>query len=71
MDKRCGACERPMAYFDDHNECPLGRLAANHCQLDLSRPCEVCKSWLKKTWRKVQKSLLNARAKAVKKGMKY
>ena len=41
------------------------------CQLYMASPCEVCKSWSAKTWRQLRKSLLNARAKAAKKGVKH
>ena len=34
-DKRCGSCNHPVAYFDDHYECPNCRIEAIHCQLDV------------------------------------
>ena len=41
-DKRSRSCKHLMTSFVNHKECPHCRIAANHCQLDVSHPYVVC-----------------------------
>ena len=41
-DKRSRSCKLLMTSFVNHKECPHCRIAASHCQLDVSHPYVVC-----------------------------
>ena len=64
MVTRCMKCRKAFPSFDDHSTCAHCRIAPGLCQLEASKSCHVCHSWSLKIWRKLKKSLRDARAKS-------
>ena len=45
MANLCERCKRSMTSHDDQASCPLCRLAAGECSLDLGNPCNIYREW--------------------------
>ena len=71
MVNQCTKCKQAFLSFDDRSMCAHCRFAAGLCLLEASQPCQVCKSWSLNLWRKLKKSLREARTKAVSRGMQH
>ena len=50
MANGCGRCKRLMSSLDDHASCPLCRIIAGECHLDVDNPCSICGKWTSKQW---------------------
>ena len=57
--------------WDDHSTCLKCRFSAGLCSVDLHKPCEICQSWSLTTWRRLRKSLRDARQKSTKRGTEH
>ena len=68
MVNECHRRKRPRPSFDNHATCPQCRLAAELCQLDASQPCQVWEGWSSRVWKKLGRSLIDTRARAVQRG---
>ena len=64
MANVCGRCKRPMSSHDDHASCPQCRIPAGECNLNFQDPCTICGVWTSKQWRKLRRSLVDARPRA-------
>ena len=68
MTNACSRCPRSTPSFDDHELCPQCRIAAGVCNVDVSNPCLTGLRWNTRTWRRLRKSLVDARLRAVQRG---
>ena len=50
MANVCGQCKRPMSSHDDHASCPLCRITAGECHVDVDNPCSICGILTSKQW---------------------
>ena len=71
MTNACSSCRRSTPSFDDHDLCPQCRIAAGVCNVDVSNPCLTCLKWNTRTWRKLRKSLVDARLSAAQRGKQH
>ena len=64
----CDHCSWMFPTWDDHSTCVKCRFSAGLCSVDLHNPCEICQSWSLTacTWRRLRKSLHDARQKSTK-----
>ena len=71
MSNVCGRCRRPMSSHDDHASCPQCQIAAGECHVDVDNPCSICGEWTSKQWKKLRRSLVDARARASQRGRQH
>ena len=50
MANVCGRCKHLMSSLDDHASCPLCRITAGECHVDVDNPCFICGKWTSKQW---------------------
>ena len=71
MANVCERCKRFMSSHDGHASCPLCRMAAGECHLDIENPCNICGGWTSKQWGKLRRSVVDARARASQRGRQH
>ena len=71
MAKVCERCKHSMSIHDNHASCPLCRIAAGECSLDLDKPCGICANWTRRQWGKLRRSLIDARARSTQRGRQH
>ena len=71
MANVCEHCKRSMSSHNNHASCPQCRMAAGECSLDSENPCTTCKVWTRRQWRKLRRSLIDARARSCQRGRQH